>query len=1727
MSDDYTSNRQTTGAVAVGGSATGDIELRGDRDWFAVVLEAGTTYRIELRGARTGDGTLSDPYLRGVYDASGNPIAGTADDDGGRGRNSLVFFEAQSAGTYFIAAGADGGDTGTYRLAVTRLADDHPADTGTTGTVAVGGSAAGKIETPHDRDWFTVVLEAGVRYRVDLEGKDTDAGTLWDPYLHGVYDAGGTPIADTADNDTGVGANSRLIFDAERAGTYYIAAGANHSDTGTYRVSVTDVTDDHPESPATTGAVAVGGSATGAVETAGDHDWFEVVLEAGKTYRVDLEGADTDAGTLSDPRLHGVYDADEDRVYGLTIRRDDGGVGRNSVLVFAPEVSGTYYIGAAAARGATGTYRVSVRELADDHPADTGTTGTVAVGGSATGEVEFANDMDWFAVVLDAGTVYRIDLEGADTDAGTLGNPYLRGVYDAAGLWVSGTHIDDGGTGGNSRLFFEPEASGTYYLGAGTIAGTMWSETGTYRVSVTALDDYPATNLTAGTVEVGGSARGEVEFAHDQDWFAVTLEAGRAYRIDLEGYWTETGTLRDPFLRGVHDAAGSLIAGTTADGGGTSLNSRLLFEPETAGTYYIAAGAGGSGTGTYGLSVTNVSDEDDHPAGTATTGTVAVGGSATGEIDFAEDQDWFAATLAAGRAYWIDIEGSDTAAGTLWDPYLRGVYDAAGSLIAGTADDDGGTSRNSRLLFVSETAGTHYIAAGAYGGSAGTYRVSVTEAEDDHSAGTGTGGTVAVGGSATGAIETAGDRDWFAVTLEAGKTYRVDLEGADTGAGTLSDPHLHGMFDANDDDVFGTTILHDGGVGRNSFLVFEPEASGTYYIGAGADGGETGTYRVSVTELADDHPADTGTTGTVAVGGSARGEVEFAYDHDWFAVALEAGTTYRIDLEGADTDAGTLGNPYLRGVYDAAGLWVGGAHSDDGGTGRNSRLYFEPEASGTYYLGAGGKSQLHAGTYRVSVTEVGDDEPGGAGPIGTLAEGDSARGAIERSGERDWFAVVLEAGMRYRFVAEGVDPDAGAPGAVHVSGVYDADGTLIAGAGAAEGGTGGAARHAGGASEASGIRSGGGDKDDGGESANGELDFAPAADGTYYVAAGGQGGFRGDYRISMARVDDDYAADTGTAGTVSVGGTATGAIETAYDRDWFKVTLEADKTYRIDLEGWSTWDGTLRDPYLRGVHDADGVFVAGTTDDDGGRGWNSRQFFTPDEAGIYYVVAGAYRDREGTYTLSVTDVTDDDYAADTDTTGTVSVGGSATGEIEKPADRDWFKVTLEADKTYRIDLEGRATGDGTLRDPYLRGVHDADGDLIAGTTDDDARGIGLNSRLYFTPDEAGIHYVAAGAYRGREGTYTLSVTDVTDDISDDYAADTGTTGTVSVGGSATGRINYERDRDWFEVALDARKTYRIDLEGADTDAGTLRDPILRGVHDADGDLIARTTDDDSGINFNSRQYFTPDETGTYYVAARAWIGKGTGTYTLSVTDVTDDISDDYAANTGTTGTVEAGGSAMGRIDYFHERDWFAVTLEAGKTYRIDLGGYRLGEGSLSDPTLHGVHDPAGNYIDGTRDFTSGPGLNSRIFFEPKSDGTYYISAGGTDMGTYRVSVSGDDDHPADTSTTATVEVGGSATGDIELRGDRDWFAVVLEAGTRYRIDLEGKWTRAGSLQDPNIPGIYDASGNWIGYNNDDGGVRNNSRVYFEPESDGTYYIGAGGYADYSAGTYELSVEEVI
>ena len=131
----------------------------------------------------------------------------------------------------------------------------------------------------------------------------------------------------------------------------------------------------------------------------------------------------------------------------------------------------------------------------------------------------------------------------------------------------------------------------------------------------------------------------------------------------------------------------------------------------------------------------------------------------------------------------------------------------------------------------------------------------------------------------------------------------------------------------------------------------------------------------------------------------------------------------------------------------------------------------------------------------------------------------------------------------------------------------------------------------------------------------------------------------------------DYVPDdTTTASEIAVGESwinlnpFKGRIEHKYDEDWYRTELTKGHCYQIEIRGKSDAelghpvadDLTLYDPYLNGVHRADGVYLPGTWNDDGGVDNSARHTIRFNKTGTYYlaVTHGSY-DNGGTFDVSL------------------------------------------------------------------------------------------------------------------------------------------------------------------------------------------------------------------------------------------------------------------------------------------------------------------------------------------------------------------------------------------------------------------------------------------------------------------------------------------------------------
>ncbi len=379
-----------------------------------------------------------------------------------------------------------------------------------------------------------------------------------------------------------------------------------------------------------------------------------------------------------------------------------------------------------------------------------------------------------------------------------------------------------------------------------------------------------------------------------ENWVQVTLLATHTYQIYAEGY--ETGSATINF---VCDPTPEEIGSTRARPGTGLGNSDALlrfFTPLETGLHYVNITTNFGGKRVF---VAKLGNDEDDPV-------VAVGGTATGTFGSPIDTDGVKVPMVSGKSYQIDLRSVGYPS---IDPWIIDIYDDEdrvtrtgrcdytntppvcttffGAAYSGFFDHDSGPGNAARVIYTATKTENHTIVFGSRGAPSqllGDWHLKVTEASapffDDYAADASTTGTVSVGGSVSGEInstpswynagDTGGpdgyssrepgykgpkygfschedtgdgieldgdtcDRDWFAVTLIRNRTYKLQLESE-------SDLLLI-------DGVYRFASLYKKGGGT-----YRAGSNGIHYISvAGTNGctglhGCTGSYTLRVTE---------------------------------------------------------------------------------------------------------------------------------------------------------------------------------------------------------------------------------------------------------------------------------------------------------------------------------------------------------------------------------------------------------------------------------------------------------------------------------------------------------------------------------------------------------------------------------------------------------------------------------------------------------------------------------------------------------------------------------------------------------------------------------------------------------------------------------------------------------------------------------------------------------------
>ena len=391
--DDHGDVWATATTVPENSATAGALETALDVDAFRIELPAPGKLRLQTTGDTDTRGRLFREF-DGDYDEL------LANDDGGAGGNFLIE-EVLASGTYLLEVrGFRGATTGSYTLdaAFTPGTDDHGDTEEEATAIALPSSTEGRMDAMFDQDYFRVTLP--------------EAGTL----VVGVSSSLRSSIS-LAHGERVVAQDSVFMnhdgrIEAERlaAGVYFVVvlikwewAQTPHLDkTYTLDVSFTPSAppDDHGDTRDRATAVLAPSTTAGALEEAGDVDYFRFPVPLG-TVRVWTTGATDTHGYLS------CWDSSRED--------DDGGQDGNFAIEMAVSAGRCTVRVQGGNDEATGSYvlEIALGPLPSDDHGDTPSTASLVGARSTTsGTLHRAGDADVFRIDLPEEGVLRLETTG-------------------------------------------------------------------------------------------------------------------------------------------------------------------------------------------------------------------------------------------------------------------------------------------------------------------------------------------------------------------------------------------------------------------------------------------------------------------------------------------------------------------------------------------------------------------------------------------------------------------------------------------------------------------------------------------------------------------------------------------------------------------------------------------------------------------------------------------------------------------------------------------------------------------------------------------------------------------------------------------------------------------------------------------------------------------------------------------------------------------------------------------------------------------------------------------------------------------------------------------------------------------------------------------------------------------------------------------------------------------
>ncbi|MDY0063169.1 MAG: pre-peptidase C-terminal domain-containing protein, partial [Myxococcota bacterium] len=901
-----------------------------DLDLFAIAVNAGDTVTTTIRFTHA-EGDL-DLYLVDeegwVLDASESE----ADQE-------TLTVVAEAAGRLLFAVVDYDAAEAAYTLSVqvepaaVSCRDDglEENDTLATATPIAAGNHANLAICANDMDFFVFSVNAGDVVQAGISFSNAE-GDL-DLYL---LDSAGTILAYSDGEEDG----ELLTHTAAAAGSLYLAVlGFDGAENGyalalTLEPAVQPCRDDLYEENDTvqTAARLAAGLYEGLAICPGDQDYFAITLNQGDTLGVLLAFTD-DEGDL-DLQL---IAPDGQSVLASSLSWDD-----DEDLTVVAEQAGVYTLRIYGFLEASNVYDLlvdvtpAVPSCRDDLFEENDTLATAAAlqAGTFDDLMICAGDEDFYRVVLAAG----------DTLTATIDFAAATGDLDLQLLAADGTLLrSSGGIGDRERVTWTADVAQPVAL---RIYGWADDEAG-YSLTVTVQpaappvceDDDFEDNDTPATARVlrGGLHEGLAVCAGDDDYFAIDLNAGDTLDVTLS-FLDANGDLDLTLLA----ADGTLLASAS----GVTDEEVLGYVAPAAQTVVLRIYGYQAAQNLYTLdiaitaAVPRCTDDRLEENDTAATATPLAAGELADLAICAGDLDWFSFVLPArGTA---DLELSFSHVDGDLDLYL---VDAAGEWILAFSNGEGDEES---ISYTSEAGGSFFAVVEGYAGAEAPYSLTLelhqagggcvddaAEQNDSQQA-----ATLLEPGTPFAGMVCAGDDDWFAVDVPAGRAVELRLLSS----------YADGDLDLQVRAADGTLLAYSQDRDDEELATGRVEDTQTLYVRVyGYDGAE-GAYTLTATLLEgwyscpDDDPLEPNDTTAEAVeliSGDRVHGVICPDDVDYFEVLLLGGEALWADLEFSHA----LGDLDLR-LYSSSGQLLDVSETEDDW----ETVYYEAPRAGFYYL---------------------------------------------------------------------------------------------------------------------------------------------------------------------------------------------------------------------------------------------------------------------------------------------------------------------------------------------------------------------------------------------------------------------------------------------------------------------------------------------------------------------------------------------------------------------------------------------------------------------------------------------------------------------------------------------------------------------------------------------------------------------------------------------------------